>query len=341
MNPPPQVIRRLVMTPITWVGALVLTCVSLLLFPIAVMIDLFDRRSWRSTRLLSLGIAFCALEFAALSAGFGVWVAHIFDRDQASRTAAFQGVLAWWLRSITTSLRRCLNFSFDVRFPETGDAPLIVLSRHAGPGDALFLMDELANVQHRRIRAIGKGKLLWDPFFEQVAGRAGYLFLHAGDDDPIGKVRAELGDAATRRVHLVPRGRQLHQEQAWAGRGRTEACREDRARGDRHQAPASAPSPAQRRSCRTPRGARLHGCLRRPLGVRRPRLVRRSLARDSGASSSPAGGQGRPAASRLARPRGGRRVASPVLGRHGSLDPQTLQVRRRMRFGQERAYIMS
>ncbi len=190
MNPPPQVIRRLVLTPVAWAGALLLSAVALLLMPLALVLDLVDRRSWRHMRLLSLGAAFCALEFAALSAGFGVWVAHIFDRDQASRSDAFQAVLAWWLRSITTSIRRCLNFTFDVRFPDTGDAPLIVLSRHAGPGDALFLMNELANVQHRQIRAIGKGKLLWDPFFEQVAGRAGYLFLHAGDDDPIGKVRA-------------------------------------------------------------------------------------------------------------------------------------------------------
>ncbi len=181
MNPPSRLVRRLVLTPVAWFGSLVVAAVSPALFVVALACDLVDRRRWRFTRLLALGVAFCVLEFAALSAAFAAWLGTAWRTDPSVSVAAHQAVLAWWLGSITATLRRCLNLTFDVRFPMTGDEPLLVVSRHAGPGDALFLMSELANSQRRQIRAIGKTKLLWDPFFDTVAARAGFFFIHPGE----------------------------------------------------------------------------------------------------------------------------------------------------------------
>jgi 1-acyl-sn-glycerol-3-phosphate acyltransferase len=190
MDPPSRPIRRLVLTPLAWAGSLVAIAISPVLLVISAACDLVDRKRWRFTRLLALGVAFCVLEFAALSAALAIRVATAWRRYPAAEVAANQAVLSWWLGSITSMLRRCLNFTFDVRFPVTGDQPLVVLSRHAGPGDALFLMSELANTQRREIRALGKSKLLWDPFFDHVATRAGFVFLPPGETATADLIRA-------------------------------------------------------------------------------------------------------------------------------------------------------
>jgi 1-acyl-sn-glycerol-3-phosphate acyltransferase len=183
-----------VLTPVAWIGSPLLVVLGVALMPLTAAVDFVDRRSWRFTRLLALGAAFCGFEFAALSASCVIWIRWRRGRAMDS----YQKLLAWWLGGITAAMRTCLNLSFDVRFPETGDRPLVVLSRHAGPGDALFLMDVLANFQGREIRAIGKEKLLWDPFFHHVATRAGFVFI--SDRDPAG--REVIRDSAA----MAPRG---------------------------------------------------------------------------------------------------------------------------------------
>jgi 1-acyl-sn-glycerol-3-phosphate acyltransferase len=200
MDPPPRLVRWLVLTPLAWAGGLLVGVISPALLLVSLAIDVIDRRMWRFTRLLTLGVTFALLEFAALSLAFGLWVASGFGLRARSPklVAAYQSVLAWWLSVIAGVMRFCLNFRFDVRFPDTGEAPLIVLSRHAGPGDALFLMSELAGRQGRVIRAVGKGKLLWDPFFDHVAARAGFVFL-----DPTGTGGPEVVGAT---AAMGPRG---------------------------------------------------------------------------------------------------------------------------------------
>ncbi len=180
MGLPPRAVRWLVLAPITWVGAFLLVLVGIALSPLALLVDAFDRSNWRALRLLTLGWTFCVLEFLSLPAAFWVWVNTPFV-DVGRKTERYQGLLRWWLGSITHAIRWSLGFSFETEFPDTGDVPLLVLSRHAGPGDALFLMNLLANDQGRHIRSVGKNRLLWDPFFDHVGNGAGYVFLRPGE----------------------------------------------------------------------------------------------------------------------------------------------------------------
>ncbi len=188
MGPPPRLVRWLLLTPLAWAGGFVIAALSPALFLISLALDIADRRRMRFTRLLGLGVVFGMLETAALTAMLVVWIASGFGWSARSMVNTYQAVLAWWLEWITVAMRWCLRFEFEVAFPDTGDASLVVLSRHAGPGDALFLMAELAFHQRREIRAVGKGKLLWDPFFDHVAARAGFVFLDAARPDPLGLV---------------------------------------------------------------------------------------------------------------------------------------------------------
>lgn len=177
---PPKLVRWLVLAPITWVGALVLALLGIALAPVALVVDAFDRSNWRALRLLTLGWTFCVLEFLSLPAAFWVWVTSPFVAA-GRRTERYQALLRWWLGSITRAIRWSLGFEFETDFPDTGTASLLVLSRHGGPGDALFLMNLLANEQGRHIRSVGKNRLLWDPFFDHVGNGAGYVFLGSGD----------------------------------------------------------------------------------------------------------------------------------------------------------------
>jgi 1-acyl-sn-glycerol-3-phosphate acyltransferase len=191
MGPPPRLVRWLALAPVTWIGAVAAVVLSPVWFAVSLVLDLVDRRTWRNSRLLGLGMVFCSLEAAALPAAFGVWVTKPFRAPDAT-VAAYQALFRWWLRVITAAIRRCLNLSFTVRFPPPATGSIIAISRHAGPGDALVLMDELANRQGRTIRGLGKGKLLWDPFFDHVAAGAGYLFMRRDDTADVVRRHAAL-----------------------------------------------------------------------------------------------------------------------------------------------------
>ena len=96
MDPPPGPIRSLVLTPVALVGSLVAIAISPVLFVVSTACDLVDRKRWRFTRLLALGVAFCVLEFAALIAALAIRVATGWRRSPAAGVAAHQAVLAWW-----------------------------------------------------------------------------------------------------------------------------------------------------------------------------------------------------------------------------------------------------
>jgi NTE family protein len=58
-----------------------------------------------------------------------------------------------------------------------GRRPVIVLSRHAGPGDSLLLVHQLLNVYQRRPRIVMKAALQLDPGLDVVANRLPNVFV--------------------------------------------------------------------------------------------------------------------------------------------------------------------
>jgi 1-acyl-sn-glycerol-3-phosphate acyltransferase len=59
----------------------------------------------------------------------------------------------------------------------SGDRPVIVLSRHAGPADSLLLIHYLLSVCHRRPRVVMKATLQLDPTVDIMANRLPNAFL--------------------------------------------------------------------------------------------------------------------------------------------------------------------
>lgn len=196
---PPPWVRVVVLTPIAFVGALAVTILSPILHLVLALIDLIDRRNWRYTRIVGLGIAFCVVEtFGLLMAlvlwilsGFGLWM----------RTEPIQKMHHWvfgtWLEMITAAIQTFLGFRFAFPAQRLPDGPLLVFSRHAGPGDALLVAHSLIRVHNRRVRMLGTTKLLWDPFFNHVVRRMPFNFCEQNPADPAKELAEVSNSAAT------------------------------------------------------------------------------------------------------------------------------------------------
>ena len=71
---PPRPVRRLVVTPLVFVAALVVVVLSPALVLSAALSDLVVRSRWRTTRLTVLGVVFAALEVAGILVMLVLWI---------------------------------------------------------------------------------------------------------------------------------------------------------------------------------------------------------------------------------------------------------------------------
>ena len=183
---PPAPVRALVITPITFIGALAVTILSPVLHLILFVIDVIDRKDWRFTRMVGLGIAFCVVESFGLVMAFLLWIASGFGMWMKS--PQIQRLHLWvfgmWLEMITAAIQTFLGFRFTFPSKELPEGPALVFSRHTGPGDALLVAHSLVRVHHRKVRMLGTTKLLWDPFFNHVVRRLPFHFCEQNPADP-------------------------------------------------------------------------------------------------------------------------------------------------------------
>ena len=135
----------------------------------------------RSLRLVGFALVWLVAETVALIALAGLWVVSGFGGRL--RTEPYQsrhyGVMRWFLDTMYRGAERTYGLRVEVDEPElTGDElaarltrPIIVLSRHAGPGDSFLLVHQLLSVYHRRPRVVMKAALQLDPSVDIVGNR--------------------------------------------------------------------------------------------------------------------------------------------------------------------------
>ena len=181
---PPRLVRRLVLAPLVIVLAVALA----ILFPLIVLVTLAFgavRRSrpgrMRVPRLLFFAVVWLTAETAVLFVCLGLWVASGFggrlntDPYQARHYAVMRSFLARLYRAAT----RTFGVRVVVDEPELTAAeqaarlarPVIVLSRHAGPGDSFLLVHQLLSVYGRRPRVVMKAALQFDPSLDVMGNR--------------------------------------------------------------------------------------------------------------------------------------------------------------------------
>jgi 1-acyl-sn-glycerol-3-phosphate acyltransferase len=200
---PPTPIRRLLLVPLVVVIAAALAALTPAVALLTAAFNLISRRTRperpRRSRLLRvtwLGLAWSAGETAALTVSLCLWLVSGFGGrlDTEPYQARNYAVIKWFLDLIYRAAGRACGLSVTVtglaEAGPSGDRPLIVLSRHAGPGDSLLLIHYLLSVCERRPRVVMKATLQLDPSMDILANRVPNAFLH--------RARAKAGEARSK-----------------------------------------------------------------------------------------------------------------------------------------------
>ncbi|MGY1697814.1 MULTISPECIES: lysophospholipid acyltransferase family protein [unclassified Geodermatophilus] len=189
---------------------------GVLLLPVlvvlALLVSVFLPGRLRALRLLCFGLVYLTLEVAGLAAAAVLWVASGFGRrlsGPASRAAHYTV-----LRLLLDALMRTAQRLFSLRLVTDGESwsplddgvpgstnAMVVLSRHAGPGDSFLLVHTLMNRDHlRQPRIVLKDVLQLDPLIDVYLNRLPNSFVSArsaagpGPEEAIADLARDLGE---------------------------------------------------------------------------------------------------------------------------------------------------
>jgi 1-acyl-sn-glycerol-3-phosphate acyltransferase len=179
---PPRLIRRLVLAPLAVVIAIAVALLFPLLALLSMIVELLTRSRpgrMRSLRLLFFALVWLFADTAAIASGFGGRL----------RTEPYQerhyAIMRWFLDSVQRGAASAFGLRIIVDEPALTEAeraarlarPVIVLSRHAGPGDSFLLVRQLLSVYGRRPRVVMKAALQLDPGLDVVTNRLPNVFI--------------------------------------------------------------------------------------------------------------------------------------------------------------------
>ena len=206
---PPRRVRRI--TGPLLVGALLAGVVALpALVVVAVVASIWLPGRWRALRLLAFALVYLGVEVAGLGIAGALWLLSGFGRrlDAPAFRAAHYAVLRRSLDVLMAAARRLFALRLvtdgaswsplDDGEPGSTNA-MVVLSRHAGPGDSLLLVHTLMNRDHlRRPRIVLKDVLQLDPLIDVYLNR---LPNHFVTTDPGGRSTEDAIAELARGLH--------------------------------------------------------------------------------------------------------------------------------------------
>jgi 1-acyl-sn-glycerol-3-phosphate acyltransferase len=185
---PPTLVRRLALVPLIVVIAACLVALTPLVALASWASALVRRWTGRGHRSRPLRVAWLALtwsvgEMAALTVLLCLWIVSGFGGrlDTEPYRARHYAVMGRFLNQIYRAAERACGLRVEVAGPPdealADDRPVIVLSRHAGPGDSLLVVHHLLTVCGRQPRVVMKATLQLDPSLDIVANRVPNAFL--------------------------------------------------------------------------------------------------------------------------------------------------------------------
>lgn len=191
---PPRWVRRLVTIPLLWALGVWLLVVGIPVIVILVGVLSFALPGkLRILRLLGFALVYLAVEVAGVAVAFLLWIASGFGRSMRSpqfvdlHYRLLRGCLAtlFWFGSRYFQLTIAADgpaLPGDDGDPRTTEHPLLVLSRHAGPGDSFLVLHELLSWAGRRPRIVLKSALQLDPLIDVVLNRLPVSFIDTDAD---------------------------------------------------------------------------------------------------------------------------------------------------------------
>jgi 1-acyl-sn-glycerol-3-phosphate acyltransferase len=139
----------------------------------------------RALRVLWVAVVALVLESTVLVVLYWYWVLSGFGL--ALRTPRFQRrhyqLVGWYLEVLYREAVRVLRLRIEVEGPHPDEylnRPLVVCSRHAGPGDSFLLAHALVNWYRREPRIVLTENLQWDPALDIVLNRLPNRFIRGG-----------------------------------------------------------------------------------------------------------------------------------------------------------------
>ncbi len=198
---PPRILRRLLLAPLL----LALTVFVIITLPplvlVAAAVSPWLPGRWRALRLLWFGLVWLVLESAALFACLGLWITSGFGGRLRSEPyqERHYAIMRWFLDVMYQVATSVFRLRVQVQEPERTreelaarlTRPVIVMSRHAGPGDSFLLVHRLLVDYRRRPRVVLKAMLQLDPGVDVMMNRLPHAFVSARHTGS-GKVVAEI-----------------------------------------------------------------------------------------------------------------------------------------------------
>jgi 1-acyl-sn-glycerol-3-phosphate acyltransferase len=203
----PTAIRR----PVTVTVWLVVSALAVIASPFLLAAGaVASRLTGRRQPLIAARVilAYFSYELGGLIRCGALWLAagggHLIGTSRFQRL--HWRLLEWFIAGLAAEGRDAL--SIDVRADPTADAaraldsdrPVLVFSRHAGPGDTIFIIDELMSRYDRRPSVVFKEAIALDPCVDLLAHRLPHAMLDTSDREEC-EARIERVTRA-----LAPRG---------------------------------------------------------------------------------------------------------------------------------------
>ena len=200
---PPRIVRRLILAPLALVLSLLLLAFMPAVFVLALVADVVLPGNWRTVRVVTFVATYLAMEVAGLIVLFVLWIASGFGvsiRSERMQNAHFR-FMRWWLKTINGVVRKVFKLVVHIEDrPTPRPGPVLVFSRHAGPGNSLLLIGTLLVGFNRRPRIVMLAKLQWEPLFDTMLNRTPNRFIRHDPSrrqlyvDTIGELAHDLGD---------------------------------------------------------------------------------------------------------------------------------------------------
>lgn len=197
---PPAPVRRL-LAPV-WVAlAAVGSIASPVLTAIGALIALILRRP-QPLLLVRFALIYLTREAAMLLACAGLWILSGFGRRLGEKRfqMAHYKLLAWLLDELIEPAFHSLDLELDAgaslpaqRALTAPDRPLLLFSRHAGPGDSLLILHLLLTRYGRLPRVVMKEQLAFDPVVDLLCRRLPNALIDPSDQD---ECEAQIGALA-------------------------------------------------------------------------------------------------------------------------------------------------
>lgn len=214
MNPPvpPLLVRRLLRDPLYAVLAPVAMLLLIVVGMISWVLELPSKRK-RGWRLLWASAAAVLLDWSVFVRCTWLWCAMPpWRRDPKEWQARHVLILGQELHRFVLAVDRLVGLNLRVTVPTPDPTrPVLLLARHAGPGDSLLMVYVITHHLLRVPRIVLKRALLWDPAMDLCLRRLNAYFIDPKRvsaqvrDQQLREFaeRVEVGDATL----LFPEGR--------------------------------------------------------------------------------------------------------------------------------------